>query len=344
MLDDFFDPDKPTMSFRECYIEITGDKRVSGLIKDVNMTKLREAIGEVHFREAVSAATFGNVLGDSITRAMLREYAVEDMWSDWRWVADVVNVNDFRTQERTRMGGYGDLPAVAENGAYNALTTPNDEKATYALSKRGGTETLSLEAISNDDAGAIARIPLKMSQAAKRTLYKFIFDFFRTNAVIYDTTALYDAGHGNLGSAALDAISFAAARLAMSKQAELDSAAQLGLVLRHLALPSDLIETGFDLFVRNTNNDETFVQSRKPMVHEIPYWTDANDWCAFADKREIPLLEIGFYNGQEEPELFIQDLPTQGSLFSNDQIKYKIRHIYSGAIPDFRGHYKGVVA
>lgn len=266
------------------------------------------------------------------------------MWSDWRWVADVVPVNDFRTQERSRLGGYGDLPAVAENGAYDPLTSPNDEKATYALSKRGGTETISLETIANDDVGLITRIPLKLSQAAKRTLYKFIFDFFRTNAVVYDTTAFYTVGHGNLGAAALAAASFAAARLAMSQQSELDSGAQLGLVLRHLAVPSDLVETAYDMFVRNTNNDETFVQSRKPVVHEVPYWTDANDWCGFADKREIPLLELGFYNGQEEPELFIQDSPTQGSLFSNDQIKYKLRHIYSGAIPDIRGHYKGVVA
>lgn len=344
MLDDFFDPSKPAMSFRECYVEITGDRRVTGLMSNVDVTRLREAVGETSFREAISAATLGNVLGDSITRAMLREYATEDMWSNWRWLADVVPVTDFRTQERTRVGGYGDLPAVAENGSYDALTSPSDEKATYALSKRGGKETISLETIANDDVGVISRMPLKLSQAAKRTLYKFIFDFFRTNATIYDTTALYTVGHGNLGTAALSATSFAAGRLAMSKQAELDSAAPLGLILRHLAVPSDLLETAFDMFVRNTNNDETFVQSRKPMVHEIPYWTDANDWCGFADKREIPLLEVGFYNGQEDPELFIQDNPSQGSLFSNDQITYKIRHIYSGAIPDFRGHYKGVVA
>ncbi|MCU7877143.1 MAG: hypothetical protein KZQ84_10135 [Candidatus Thiodiazotropha sp. (ex Lucinoma borealis)] len=72
MFDDFFDPAKPAMSFRECYVEVTGDKGVTGLMQNVNVTRLREAIGEVNFREAISAATFGNVLGDSVTRAMLR--------------------------------------------------------------------------------------------------------------------------------------------------------------------------------------------------------------------------------------------------------------------------------
>ncbi|MCU7934118.1 MAG: hypothetical protein KZQ99_04465 [Candidatus Thiodiazotropha sp. (ex Dulcina madagascariensis)] len=345
MLDDFFDPSKPAMSFKECYVEITGDKGVTGLMQHVDRVRLREAVGDADFREAINASTFANdILGDSITRALLRDYRTEDMWSDWRWLADVVPVGDFRTQERTRMGGYGDLPTVLPDDPYNALTSPTGEKAQYALSKRGGTETINLEAVANDDVGVIARVPQKMSQAAKRTLYKFIFDFLRTNPVIYDSTALYTVGHGNLGTAALDPTSFAAARLSMSKQVEMDSGEPLGLVLRHFALPSDLIETAFDMFVRNTNNDETFVQSRKPMVHEVPYWTDTNDWVATADKSEAPLFELGFYNGQEEPELFVQDQPNQGSLFSNDQIKYKIRHIYSGVIPDYRPHYKSVVA
>ena len=43
-------------------------------------------------------------------------------------------------------------------------------------------------------------------------------------------------------------------------------------------------------------------------------------------------------------DIFVQDSPTVGSLFSNDQVTYKIRHIYSGAVMDFRGFYKAVVA
>jgi len=130
----------------------------------------------------------------------------------------------------------------------------------------------------------------------------------------------------------------------MKKQAELDSAKRLGLTVRHLYVPSDLEETAFDLFVRTTNNDESFVQSRKPKVHVVDYWTDANNWFATADKMEVPLIELGFYNGNEQPELFVQDMPTQGSLFSNDQIVYKIRHIYGGVVQDFRGFYGAIVA
>ncbi|MEO5626929.1 MAG: Mu-like prophage major head subunit gpT family protein, partial [Dokdonella sp.] len=337
MFDNFFDPKKPMRSFREAYIDVTGDRQVSGLIQNCDTQRLREAVGEQRFAEAVSAATFGNILGNSITRAMIRDYGSLEAYGDWRWLADVVPVTDFRTQERTRMGGYGNLPAVAENGPYNALTSPTDEKATYAVSKRGGTETVSLEAIANDDVGLIRRLPMSLAVAAGRTLYEFVHDFLATNAVIYDATALFIAGHNNIGVAALDATSFAAARLRMKKQTEKDSGKRLGLTLRHVAVPGDLEEAAYNLFVRTTNLDESFTQSRKPKVHVVDYWTDANNWFATADNSQCPLIEIGFYGGKEEPELFVQDMPTQGSLFTNDQIKYKIRHIYSGAVRDFRG-------
>lgn len=343
-LDDLFDPAKRAGSFREAYIEITGDRAVTGLLSNCNRTRLAESLGGSRFAEAISAGTFGEVLGDSITRAMVREYTQNTMWDDWRDLVDVVPVTDFRTQKRTRMGGYGNLPAVAENGAYAALTSPADEEATYAATKRGGVETISLEAIANDDVGAIRRVPVKLASAAKQTLYRFVLDFLATNAAVYDTVALAHATHANLGSAALAAASFAAARLAMLKQAEAGSSERIGLILRHVYVPTDLEETAFDLFVRTTNNDETFVQSRKPKVHVVPYWTDTNNWWATADKSAVPLIELGFYGGREEPELFVQDNPTQGSLFSNDQIKYKIRHIYGGAVQDYRGFYGAVVA
>ena len=74
-----------------------------------------------------------------------------------------------------------------------ALTSPGDEEATYAVAKRGGTETITTEHIKNDDVGFIRSVPKKLSQAAKRTLSKFVLDFLRTNPVIYDGQPLFNA-------------------------------------------------------------------------------------------------------------------------------------------------------
>ena len=187
------------------------------------------------------------------------------------------------------------------------------------------------------------RVPEGMGRSAARTLAKFVFDFPRLNAVIYDTLALYVAGHNNLLVAALSATELSAHRQLMLKQTEQGSSDRLGISPKYLVVPLDLQETAVNLFNRNTNNDKTFQQTWNMEVIPVWYWTDANDWCTFADPMDIPTIEIGFLDGREEPEVFVQDVPNVGSLFSNDAITYKIRHIYGGAITDFRGTTKAVV-
>ena len=73
------------------------------------------------------------------------------------------------------------------------------------------------------------------------------------------------------------------------------------------------------------------------------YWTDTNDWALSADKMDVASVEIGFLDGNQEPELFIQDNPTVGSMFSHDKLTYKIRHVYGGNVLDFRGLWKSVL-
>lgn len=333
MLDAFFDPahkdHRNTRSFKECYIEITGDKRVTGELKNIDKARMRESLG-IDMREALDSTSFADALGNSITRRMQAAYTGMTDLQAWRKVVSINSVGDFRTQERVRIGGYGNLPAVAESGAYVALTSPGDDKATYAVTKRGGLESLTLEMIKNDDVGAIARIPQELAIAAANTLYEFVFDFFRTNPNAWDGVALYAAGHNNLFTAALSASEYATHRLAMLKQTRAGSAKRLATPPKFLMVPFELQETAYNLFVRNQNLDQTFVQTINPEIIPVSYWTDATDWVTLADPNRFPVLEIGFLDGKEEPELFVQDLPTQGSLFSNDKVTYKIRHIYGG--------------
>lgn len=339
MLDAFFNPRHKdhgkVRSFRECYIHMTGDARVTGHVRNCNTSR---------FREALDSQSFDQVLGDAIHRQLLAEYGVQSQYDVWKLLANVVPVNDFREQHRVRFGGYGDLPKVAEKGDYNPLTSPTDEEARYAAEKRGGTESVTLEMIKNDDVGAIQRIPGKLTVTAKRTLGKFVLDFIRANPVIYDGKALFHADHGNLGTTALADASYAAARLAVMKQKEPGSNAQLGIPPRVLWVPADLEGTSYDMFRRDTNLDESFVQSQHPKVVAVWYWEEPKNWAVSTDIADLACVEVGFLDGQEEPELFVQDLPNVGSLFKNDTITYKIRHIYGGGVTDYRGLYKAVVA
>ena len=334
MLDAFFDPShkdhRNVSSFKEAYVEITGDKRVTGLLRDCDTGRMAESLGIM--RESVDTTTFADALGNSVTRRMQAIYAGLTDLEAWKQVATWGPVNDFRTVERVRIGGYGNLPAVAQSAAYQPLSTPGDDKATYAVTKRGGTEDVTLEAIKNDDIQALRRIPQELAWAAKNTLYEFVFDFYRGNPVIHDTKALYHVDHANLFTAALSADEFAKHRLSMRQQTRSGSGKRLSTSPAVLLVPGELERTAYDMFTRKTNLDEDFVQSKKTKVIVVDYWIDSNDWVTVADPVILPVLEIGFLDGREDPELFIQDAPTVGSMFSHDKLTYKIRHIYGGTV------------
>lgn len=337
MFDALLDPaDRSMTSLKEAYVQTTGDVRVTGRLR---------ACDPALMREALASNSLGEVLGDAIARRMIADYRRANVYDVWRRVASTVPLADFRTQHRTRWGGYGDLPAVAEGAAYAALASPTDEEVTYAPSKRGGTEEVTLETVKNDAAGALMRIPVKLSRAAQRTLARFVLDLIVGNpAMDYDGVTLFHANHGNLGTAALARDSLAAARVAMLKQTEKDSGDRLGIGPRSILVPPDLEAAAADLFRRGTENDPGFVQSLSLDVLPVWYWTDANDWYLAADPDDIPCIEVGFLDGREEPDLFVQDNPTVGSLFTHDKIAYKIRHVYGGDVLDHRGLYKAAVA
>ncbi|RLJ01535.1 MAG: hypothetical protein DRP08_05390 [Candidatus Aenigmatarchaeota archaeon] len=74
------------------------------------------------------------------------------------------------------------------------------------------------------------------------------------------------------------------------------------------------------------------------------FWSDENDWYLVADPKMYDTIEIGFLGGKEEPEIFVQDQPSIGSVFSADKVYYKIRHIYGGDVLDHRTFYGSIVA
>lgn len=354
-LDAFFDGDysKGYKSFREAWADITG-YRPQAWGEDVNRRILRESFGAgfdstVRGTESMTAASWAQALGDSITRRMIRLYSQPELQTWRKVVSDIVPVSDFREQKRVRLGGYGILPEVPEGAPYQPLQSPTDEEAVYAVIKRGGTEDLTLEMIANDDIGAIRNIPRLLGLAAAITLYRFVWDLLLTNATCtYDGTAVFHANHGNTDNpATLNSTNLGVARRKMRKQAAYgDSANILSLTPQLLVVPPELEDIAFQLTTSavavTATSDATVPNLHKGMDYVVlDYWTDSNDWIAAADPNLCPTIEIGFYQGRQEPELFTQSDPLAGSMFSADKYTYKVRHTYHGTILDHRGFYRG---
>jgi 2'-5' RNA ligase len=354
-LDKFFEGDYRAgyRSFREAWADFTG-YRPQQWGEDLNRRILRESFGggfdsaAVHGTESLDSTSWAQVLGDSITRRMIAMYSQPSL-STWRKiVSDVIPVTDFRQQRRERVGGYGLLPVVAEGAPYAPLASPTDEEAVYSIIKRGGLDDLTLEMIANDDLGAIRNVPRGLGLAAAITLYRFIWDILATNTVCtYDTVALFNVAHNNTATAALSSTALSAARQRMRQQAAFGQATNiLSLRPRTLIVPSALEELAFQLVTSavaiTTNSDATIPNLHAGLDLEvIDYFTDADDWFLAGDPAMVPTIEVGFYQGREDPELFTQADENVGSMFNADKLTYKIRHIYSGTPLDHRGFQRG---
>jgi hypothetical protein len=360
-LDNFFSQNwrEGYHSFRQAYVDITGHQPRSW-DEDLNRRILRESFGHgfdsglERAGESLDSTSWAQVLGDSVTRRVVAEYNVPALQT-WRAiVSSIVPVMDFRTQRVGRVGGYGVLPTVLEGGPYQPLTSPGDEEATYALAKKGGTEDITIEMIANDDRQRISTIPRKLGRAAAQTLYRFVWDFFTANAATtYDSVAWFHSSHGNTASsAALSQTTLTNATIALMDQTAYgDSSEVLGSPAKFLVVPNELRELAFQLTTSAVAIPSTPASaSDSPNIHAqldhvqpivVPYWTDANDWFAIADPKDVPTLEVGFYNGREEPELFTQSDPNVGSVFNSDTFTWKVRFIFSGTVLDHRGVYRG---
>jgi peptidoglycan hydrolase-like protein with peptidoglycan-binding domain len=353
-LDRFFAGDySGYRSFRQAYLDVTGN-RTAAWDENLNKRIMRESIG-AHYdsgertTESLTTSSWDVILGDSITRRMVAMYTQPSL-QNWRQiVSSVVPVNDFRTQRIDRLGGYGTLPAVNQGAPYQPLTSPTDEEVTYAVTKRGGTEDLTLEMIANDDVRAIGNIPKRLGLAAARTLHNFVWDFLKTNPTIYDSTALFHTDHTNTTAVALSQSAVSTLRGKMRDQTGYgDTSNILSMVPKFLVVPNELEELAFQIVTSAVAIPSTPAGAADtPNLHQgmthivVDYLTDANDWFLVADPNLCPTIEVGFFQGRQEPELFTQSDQTVGSMFNADKLTYKIRHIYSGAVLEYRGMQRG---
>jgi hypothetical protein len=336
-------------SIRKVYIDLTGDDGMTGKLQTSG-----RLVESGLIESAIISTTFAKLTAEVFNKRLMAEYRLPGL-DDWRKIVSATPpANDFRDGKIVMVGGYANLPVVAEAGPYTALAEAAEADVTQPkVVKYGGTEDLTLEAIANDDVRAFRRIPANMARAAKRTLRKGVWDVLATNATYGDGggLALFHASHGgNLGATALSEATIKAARQVMLKQADLAQGSErLGIAPRFLCYPVDLDDTvqtilGTDKVLGSGNNDLNVIRRYGLEPVMVDYWTDANNWFLVADPAQYDTIEVRFFQGREDPEMFLQDEPTVGDNFAKDALTYKIRHIWAITLVDYRPFYGAIVA
>lgn len=335
--------------FRDAYIQITGDRELS-FQWDERARRVSEAI---------ISSTWANVLGNTLYRRMLADYAEQDYGE--RNIITVGRAEDFRTKEATRVQYFGDLStADPETADYTEITAPTDEKVSYAVIQKGNVLTITRKTIINDDLRTVSMMVGRLGRAARRTFARYVWNFWINNSAYdVDGVAWFHANHANLQSVAFANAEVVAAILKLQNMTEPGSGEKLGLNFSRgfenmglwLAVPTALWDTARQQNEREyldanfTPNAARFAFGRNSeRIIVNPLFTDANDWGVFRDPRDVESLVMDFLMGREEPELFLADQPTVGQMFIGDKLQYKIRHEYGGDIADYRGAVKAVVA
>lgn len=348
-------------SLREAYHSFTGrhEHNLPGTA-DIGHWMLAESVGAVpdmasqRLTESVLTSSWTSAFADTMHRRLIAEYNFAPLRTWEALVSENTSVTDFKAQRRTRVGGFDTLSVVAENNPYPPLTTPADEEASFQVQKYGGTEVVTFEAFANDDLSAIRRVPKNMARAALVTLYNAIWiTLFEGNAVTsYDATALFAAGHNNttvIGGGLSDT-ALATLRTAMLKQTKAGEVSGfIGNTPKMLIHPSELwqeakalTESIVKIGAANAELNAFGGADQLERV-EVPLFTSPSTYYLAADPKQVPILEMGWYNGRRDPEILVQDGPTAGAVFTNDRVTYKIRHIWDVAVLDHRGLQRATV-
>jgi hypothetical protein len=148
-------------------------------------------------------------------------------------------------------------------------------------------------------------------------------------------------------NSALDAASYSDARNRLKNQTEKDSLKKLRIPPKYLLIADGTSneKVAYDLTTKawNKANDVSDFHQTFGVEPISVITADDDDWFLVGDPNFVPTIEVGFLDGQEEPEIFTQDMPNVGSFFTNDKITLKIRHIYNGCVLDYRGFAGSIV-
>ena len=318
---------------KDLYLFLTGDDEMQGIFQPER----------AQFANATST-TLNSVVKNAMNKYLNQYFADAYLW--WEQIAEIVEFGTLQDPTWITLGGFGDLPTVAEGAAYTELTIGDNEETSTWL-KKGGYIGITLEAIDKDDTGAVAMIPRNLARSAYRTLSAAVAAIFTSNAgvgpTLSDGVALFNAAHANLATTALSAAAWEAAIQAMYKQVELTSARRLGARPERLIVPVELEATASQIVGSDVmdSNLQRNIRKGSAQVVTCPEFTDAGDWAAVADPAKNPAIGVGFRFGRV-PEVFSD--PGGQRMFTNDQLDLKARYFFTVGVIDYRAVLKRNVA
>lgn len=311
----------------------------------------------VPLREAISTTTHAEIFADRVHKRLeMLWHSSNDVSEVTAWASLQDTLTDTKTHRYIHLGEYGDPSTVAEGATYPTIASPGDTEETYALTKIGFLDSVTLEALLDPDGAKLSALPDRMSQAMRRYLRQVAIDgWTRDNPTLNsDSVALYHAGtHVNLLTTALSIGQLNTIRFAMRQQAARGSSAQVGPANEPwgIVVPPELVGR----IERITNPSPQYVTAiadtdasvltdplqwkGKLKILVADHFTNAGDYYISADPSKMSTWVWATMQGVPTPEFFVADDESSGGspAFTADTVTWKYRFWYASEPLDYIG-------
>ena len=317
-------------------------------------------------KESGSASDFPYLLGNVMYKKLMSRF--NGFPSPWKTYTAQGDVADFKPHNRVILSEAPDLLEIEADGDYKD-SKMSDAQYTLQLKTFGRTFSVGRQAIISDDLGGIMKFPDMYGRATVRTLVKRIMAILKGDTKAYDGSSLYALRSGAATNyivptaltndvTGLAAVASACAKI---KQAKEPYAKELlGLTPRYLLTGTALAPVAQQL-IRSTmiipaTSSAAGGGTYNPISYLIPIEEPLIDteisstfWAVLADPADAPVVEVGFLNGKEDPDLLIQR-PQMVNLasgqedqfgFEFDELNYKVRHDWAIALGYYQAICKG---
>lgn len=337
----------------EAYVQYSGDDAIKGRFCPNRVSEgLRASIS---FNSGSFSYALQNAMNVYVSKEFKRFPYREEIF-----ITDRRSAKDFRTIKSIQMEYYGDLPDIdPEAGDYQTMPSLDDTEASYNIGQKGIILWISRKVILNDSIDIIKGLIARMTRSARMTHAKKAWSFYLNNSDTPDGKAWFHVDHENVTTGALTIPNLITAITALATMTEPGESGEiLGLDFKtfdwHLVVPVTLWSNAVtvnqnqsyfpsnDLSTKVPNPCYRLFGEKNERIIISPFGDDTDDWGVLRGSEDVPIVEMSYLNGQEEPELILHKGPTVEWVFTSEKIGYKIRHEYGGSLAGYRGGYKAI--
>ncbi|MBQ3332872.1 MAG: Mu-like prophage major head subunit gpT family protein [Thermoguttaceae bacterium] len=267
---------------------------------------------------AFSTVDLPGILSNVANKSLLAGY--ESVSDNWRQIAKVSSVQDFKEHTRYRMNSNFVFEKVGAAGKLKHGEV-GEQKFSQKADTYGIMFALTREMIINDDLGALNDIPTQIGVGAGEAIADAIWSLVLANPTQADGQAFYSAAHNNYLTGASNALSIdglTAGVTQFMKQTK-PNGRPLAVAPRYLLVPPELAVKANTLMNAQVVNETTSTGKMSPNINphagrcEVvvsEYLSNssytgysATGWYLFADPARIPSFEIAFLNGIDRPTI-----------------------------------------